>query len=95
VPELQVQERPPSTLRNTLTTVDGGPPGGAGAGGLGAPTINAKKRIDGEPPGGARARGPEVGDVDSAPLGVLAAGPTVATTKVEDVDGGGPWGCCR
>jgi hypothetical protein len=92
VSELQVQERPPSTLRNTLTTVDGGPPGGAGAGGPGAPTINAKKRIDGEPPGGAVAGGLEVGDVDSAPLGVLAAGPAAATTKVEDVDGGGPGG---
>jgi hypothetical protein len=39
VPELEVQERRPSTLRN----VDGGPPAGAGAGGLGAPTVNAKK----------------------------------------------------
>jgi hypothetical protein len=39
VPELKVRERPPSTLRN----VDGGPPGGAGAGGPRAPTINAKK----------------------------------------------------
>jgi hypothetical protein len=32
VPELEVRERPPSTLRN----VDGGPPGGAGAEGPGA-----------------------------------------------------------
>jgi hypothetical protein len=42
VPELVVRERPPSTLRN----IDGGPPGGARAGGLRAPTINAKN-IDG------------------------------------------------
>jgi hypothetical protein len=40
VPELGIQERPPSTLRN----IDGGPPRGAGAGDVGAPTINAKKR---------------------------------------------------
>jgi hypothetical protein len=33
VPELEVRERPPSTLR----IVAGGPPGGAGAEGLGAP----------------------------------------------------------
>jgi hypothetical protein len=39
VPELEVWERPLSTLR----TIDGGPPGGAEAGGPGAPTINAKK----------------------------------------------------
>jgi hypothetical protein len=39
VQELKVSERPPSTLRN----IDGGAPGGAGAGGPGAPTINAKK----------------------------------------------------
>jgi hypothetical protein len=30
----------------------------------------------------------------AAPLGLLVAGPTVATTKVEDVDGGPPGGCC-
>jgi hypothetical protein len=40
VPELEVQERPPSTLRN----VDGGPLRCAKVGGPGAPTINAKKR---------------------------------------------------
>jgi hypothetical protein len=39
VPELKIRERPPSTLRN----IDVGPPGGAGAGDPGAPTINAKK----------------------------------------------------
>jgi hypothetical protein len=39
VPELEVWERPPSMLRN----VDDGPPGVAGVGGLGAPTINANK----------------------------------------------------
>jgi hypothetical protein len=32
VPEREVRERPPSTLKN----VDGGPPGGVGAGDLGA-----------------------------------------------------------
>jgi hypothetical protein len=41
VPELEVQERSPSTLRN----IDGGPPEGAGAEGPGAPTINAKKHL--------------------------------------------------
>jgi hypothetical protein len=40
VPELEVCERPPSTLRN----VNGGPLEGATAGGPGAPAINAKKR---------------------------------------------------
>jgi hypothetical protein len=40
IPELEVGERPPSTLRN----IDGGAPGGPGAGGPGAPTIKAKKR---------------------------------------------------
>jgi hypothetical protein len=40
VPEMKVQERPPLTLRS----IDDGPPGGAGAEGLGASTINAKKR---------------------------------------------------
>jgi hypothetical protein len=40
VPELKIWERPPSTLRN----VDDGPPSGAGAGGPGAATIDAKKR---------------------------------------------------
>jgi hypothetical protein len=39
VPELKVQERLPSTLRN----VDGGPPGGDDAEDLGAPTIKDKK----------------------------------------------------
>jgi hypothetical protein len=39
VPELKVGERPPSMLRN----IDSGPPGGARAEGLGAPTINTKK----------------------------------------------------
>jgi hypothetical protein len=38
--ELEVRERPPSKLRN----IDGGPPEGAEAGGLGSSTINAKKR---------------------------------------------------
>jgi hypothetical protein len=40
VPELEIREHPPSTLRH----IDGGPPGGAGAGDLGAPTMNAMKR---------------------------------------------------
>jgi hypothetical protein len=40
VPEPKVWERPPSTLRN----INDGSPGGSGAEGLGAPTINAKKR---------------------------------------------------
>jgi hypothetical protein len=40
VPKLKIREHPPSTLRN----VDDTPPGGAGAGDPGAPTINAKKR---------------------------------------------------
>jgi hypothetical protein len=40
VPELKIRECPPSTLRN----VEDGPLGGAGAGDLGEPTINAKKR---------------------------------------------------
>jgi hypothetical protein len=39
VPELEIQECPPSTLRN----VDDGPLGGAGAIDLGAPTINVIK----------------------------------------------------
>jgi hypothetical protein len=40
VPELEIQGRPPSTIRN----IDGGPPGGARAGDPGTSTINAKKR---------------------------------------------------
>jgi hypothetical protein len=40
VPELEIRERPPSTLRN----VNDGPLGVAGARDPGAPTINAKKR---------------------------------------------------
>jgi hypothetical protein len=40
VPELKIQEHPPSMLRN----VNGGPLGGVGAEDPGAPTINAKKR---------------------------------------------------
>jgi hypothetical protein len=39
VPELEIRERPPSTLRN----VNGGPLGGVGARDPGAATINAKK----------------------------------------------------
>jgi hypothetical protein len=39
VPELKIQERPPSTIRN----IDDGPMGGARAEDLGVPTINAKK----------------------------------------------------
>jgi hypothetical protein len=39
VPELEIRERPPSTLRN----VDGGPSGGVRAGDPRTPTINAKK----------------------------------------------------
>jgi hypothetical protein len=40
MPEMKIQEHPPSTLRN----VDGGLSGGAGAEDPAAPTINAKKR---------------------------------------------------
>jgi hypothetical protein len=41
VPELEVRKHPPSTLEN----IDVGSPGGsAGAGDLGAPTINGRKR---------------------------------------------------
>jgi hypothetical protein len=43
VPELEVRERPPSTLRN----IDGGPPGGIGAEGPRAPTINVKTSMTG------------------------------------------------
>jgi hypothetical protein len=42
VPELEVRERPPSTLRN----VDGGPPGDARAG------DSEVGDVDGGPPGG-------------------------------------------
>jgi hypothetical protein len=42
VPELEVRERPPSTLRN----VDNGPLGGVGAGGQGVGDV------DGKPPRG-------------------------------------------
>jgi hypothetical protein len=38
--ELEIRERPPSTLRN----VNIAPLGGVGAGDPGVPTINAKKR---------------------------------------------------
>jgi hypothetical protein len=38
--ELEIWERPPSTLRN----IDGGPLRGAGAGDPGGSTINTKKR---------------------------------------------------
>jgi hypothetical protein len=40
VPELKIQKRPPSTLRN----VNDGPPGGVRAEDPGVLTINAKKR---------------------------------------------------
>jgi hypothetical protein len=40
VSELEIWERQPSMIRN----VDDGPPGGAGAGDPGGPTIDAKKR---------------------------------------------------
>jgi hypothetical protein len=40
MPELEVRERPPSTLGN----IDSRPPCGARAGGPGVPTINAKER---------------------------------------------------
>jgi hypothetical protein len=67
VPEAKVRERPPSTLRN----IDSGSPGGARAGDLGVPTINAKK-VNGRPPWRVLAAGPaaattEVGDVDGGP----------------------------
>jgi hypothetical protein len=59
VPELEVWERPPATLRNALT---------------------ADPR--------------EVLELEVQKL-VLAAGPTAATIKVEDVDDGPRGGCCR
>jgi hypothetical protein len=78
VPELEVGERPPSTLTNVKATtevedVDGEPPGGVLAVGPTAATT-------------------EVEDVDGGPLGVLAAGPAASTTEVEDVDSGAPRG---
>jgi hypothetical protein len=84
-----------SVILTFYSAVNGGPPGGAEAEDPGAPTINAKKRVDGGPPGGAGAGDPEVGDVDGEPWEVLAAGPTAAITKVEDIDGRSPGGCCR
>jgi hypothetical protein len=60
VPELEVRERPPSTLIN----VDSGPPGGARAEAPGAPTINAKKHRR-RAPGGARAGGPEAPTINA------------------------------
>jgi hypothetical protein len=92
VPELEVGERPPSMLRN----VDGGPPGGAGARGQGAPTINAKKhqrwapgrcwrQVRQRPP-------PKLKTLMVGPLGVLAACSAAGTTEVEDVDGRPPRG---
>jgi hypothetical protein len=69
--------------------------GGARAGGLGAPTINAKKRIDG---GHREVPEMEVQKLEMwmvDPLGVLPACPAAATTEVEDVDGGPPVGCYR
>jgi hypothetical protein len=50
------------------------------------------RNVDSGPPGGARAIGSEVGDVDGGTPGVLAVGPTAATTEVEDVDGRPPGG---
>jgi hypothetical protein len=78
VSELEVGERPPSTLTNVEATtevedVDGEPPGGVLAAGLTTATT-------------------KVEDVDGGPLGVLAAGLTATTTEVEDVDGGDPGG---
>jgi hypothetical protein len=52
VPELEVRERSPSTLRN----VDDGFPGGAGAEDPGAP-LSMLRNIDDGPPGGAEAGG--------------------------------------
>jgi hypothetical protein len=76
--ELEVGERPPSTLTNVEATTE-------------------VKDVDGEPPGGVLAAGPtaattKVEDVAGGPLGVLAAGPTAATTEVEDIDGRAPGG---
>jgi hypothetical protein len=51
VPELEIQERPPSMLRN----VNDGPPGGAGVDDPGAPTINVRN-IDGRHLGGVGAK---------------------------------------
>jgi hypothetical protein len=90
VSELEVYERPPSTLRNELTT---SPLWGA-TGRSGRGHHRSWRR---------RWRGPwgvlpicpaaattEVGDIDG-----LAAGPVAGTTKVEGVDGGPPEGCCQ
>jgi hypothetical protein len=49
--------RPTRLSRTFYWAVDGGPPGGVRAEGLGATTINAKKRRR-RAPGGARAGGP-------------------------------------
>jgi hypothetical protein len=70
--ELEVQERPPSTLKN----VDDGPPGGARAEDPGAPTINAKKR-QWWTLGGAGAEDPGASTVDVPPstLGNVDGGP--------------------
>jgi hypothetical protein len=64
VPELELRERPPSTLRN----IDGGPPGGVGAGGPEHPP-STLRNIDGGPLGGARARGPGAQRLWSLPSG--------------------------
>jgi hypothetical protein len=89
VPELEVQERPPSTLRKH---VDGGPPKGVGTGGPEVSTINAKKHVDGGPPGGAGAGGPKVSTINvkkhvdgGPPRGAGGGG-----LEVGDVDDGPP-----
>jgi hypothetical protein len=86
VPELEVQERRPSTLRN----VDGRPPGGAGVGGPGEPIMNPKKDRWWPPWGCCRyfrqRPPPKLKTSMAAPL--MAAGLSVGTTEVEDVDVG-------
>jgi hypothetical protein len=52
MPELEIWEHPPSTLRN----IDGGPLRGVGPGDLRAPTINVKN-VDGRHPGPYRKEG--------------------------------------
>jgi hypothetical protein len=84
VPELEVRERSPSTLRN----VTGRPPEGARVGGLGAPTINAKK-YHRRAPGGAEAEGSGALTINvktltaPTPGGAESEGPVASTINVK------------
>jgi hypothetical protein len=91
VPELEVRERPLSTLRNTLTV---GP--------REVPELEVRKLETwmagpwGVLAVGLAAATTKVEDVDGGPSwGLLPACSAVATTEVGDVDGGPPRGCCR